>query len=111
MSEYKLLLKGGEEYLIDGVELRMFEESYPQVDVQKELGKMAAWCLANPQKRKTMRGIKRFVVAWLNRAPEKRKVVTQFAASHKPFEPEPPKQINREVGIERLAELKRAMKR
>lgn len=33
-----------------------------------ELGKMRIWCLANPDRRKTKRGLKRFVANWVSRA-------------------------------------------
>lgn len=38
---------------------------YPAVDILAELHKMAGWCDANPQKRKTKGGIQRFINGWL----------------------------------------------
>ena len=46
-------------------------EAYPRVDVQSELNKMHQWLLANPGKRKTQRGLPRFINSWLSRANEK----------------------------------------
>ena len=43
-------------------------DAYPGLDVERELAKMLAWLNANPRKRKTARGMPRFVVNWLNRA-------------------------------------------
>lgn len=39
--------------------------AYPAVDVEQELRKMGAWLDANPTKRKTKRGIDRFINTWL----------------------------------------------
>lgn len=36
--------------------------------VMDELGKMRIWCLANPDRRKTKRGLNRFVANWISRA-------------------------------------------
>lgn len=38
---------------------------YPDVDVQRQFDAMRRFCLDKPQKRKTLRGIKRFVTNWL----------------------------------------------
>lgn len=43
---------------------------YPAVDVPQELNAMAGWLDANKAKRKTPRGIKRFVNSWLARAQD-----------------------------------------
>lgn len=50
-----------------------YEELYPNVDVMQELRKMKGWLNANPTKRKTKRGIKRFVNSWLSREQDKPK--------------------------------------
>lgn len=44
---------------------------YPNVDVLQQLRNMAGWCDANPTKRKTRGGIKRFIAAWLAREQDK----------------------------------------
>ncbi len=57
-----------EEYEV-GKDLYMeYCDAYPEVDVLSELGKMRAWLLSNDQKRKTKRGMKRFINSWLSRA-------------------------------------------
>lgn len=40
---------------------------YPAIDVMQELRKMKDWCDSNPARRKTKRGIKRFISGWLMR--------------------------------------------
>lgn len=44
---------------------------YPNVDVKQQFNEMRSWCLSNPQKRKTKRGITRFVNSWLSREQDK----------------------------------------
>ena len=44
---------------------------FPAVDVLGELRKMVAWAEANPTRRKTDKGIRRFVVAWLGKEQDK----------------------------------------
>lgn len=43
------------------------QAAYPAVDVAATLPEIRAWCLANPQKRKTASGVYRFVQSWLAR--------------------------------------------
>lgn len=40
---------------------------FPGVDVMQALRGMKAWLLANPERQKTLRGIKRFITNWLER--------------------------------------------
>lgn len=42
-----------------------WESLYPAVDVSQQLRNMLGWCLANPEKRKTASGIRRFINSWL----------------------------------------------
>lgn len=42
-----------------------YSKLYPAVDVMQQLRNMVGWCNANPTKRKTKGGIKRFINAWL----------------------------------------------
>lgn len=51
--------------------ISLWENTYPAVDVRKELKKMAAWCDANITKRKTRRGIDRFINNWLSRTQDR----------------------------------------
>lgn len=48
-----------------------WQEDFPNIDVLAELHKMRAWSDANPNKRKTIKGVKRFVVSWLSRSQDK----------------------------------------
>lgn len=53
------------EYPITEADVEGWKDLYPAVDVMQELRKMKGWADANPTKRKTKAGIKRFINAWL----------------------------------------------
>jgi hypothetical protein len=57
-----------ETYQIDPQLLADMQECYPAIDVDRELVRMRAWLIANPDKKKTHRGMKRFINSWLSRA-------------------------------------------
>lgn len=58
---------------ITKAEVDEWKKLYPAVDVLQELRKMTAWCDANPTKRKTRKGIKAFIVNWLNKEQDRGK--------------------------------------
>lgn len=51
--------------------IAMWKETYPAVDVKQELKRMIAWLDSNPTKRKTRRGINRFINMWLSKEQDK----------------------------------------
>lgn len=65
-----LLLKDGTEYFVTKEQVEGWTPIYPAVDITQELGFMKAWCDANPGKRKTRGGIKRFINSWLKTAQD-----------------------------------------
>jgi len=66
-----MILNTGEEWQADDADIIQWQKTYPAVDVFAELAKMESWLDANPAKRKTSKGIKRFVNAWLSRAQDR----------------------------------------
>ena len=44
---------------------------YPNVEVKQQFNEMRAWCISNPSKRKTRRGVTKFVNSWLSREQDK----------------------------------------
>lgn len=58
-------------YDVPEPKISMWSETYPAVDVRQELRKMAAWLDSNPTKRKTRRGIERFINSWLSRQQDR----------------------------------------
>jgi hypothetical protein len=59
------------DWALPAKQLAAWVELYPALDVQLELNKAWAWVDANPSRRKTARGMPRFLVSWLNRAAPK----------------------------------------
>jgi len=53
------------EFAITGDQVDEWAAAYPAVDVMQELRKMRQWCIANPRKGKTRKGVLRFVTQWL----------------------------------------------
>ena len=66
-----LTLNDKTEYPVEKSKVLEWAELYPAVDVFGELRKMKGWLDANPTKRKTKRGIARFINGWLSREQDK----------------------------------------
>lgn len=57
-------------YGVPREKITLWRETYPAVDVEQELRRMVAWLDSNPTKRKTRRGIERFINSWLARTQD-----------------------------------------
>jgi hypothetical protein len=66
--EIYMILKSGKDWEPTVTDIRMMMRTYPNINLESELLKMEAWCYSNPGKRKTDRGILKFVNSWLSRA-------------------------------------------
>ena len=66
-----LPLNTGEEYPVFQRNIGEFAELYPAVDILQAMRGMRGWLLTNPAKRKTKRGINRFINSWLSREQDK----------------------------------------
>lgn len=62
-----LPLADGSEHGFTETQVAEWSAIFPGVDVLAAMGRMKAWLKANPTKRKTRRGVERFVVSWLGR--------------------------------------------
>ena len=67
---FTLPLNDGSSYEVTQSEIDEYSELYPAVDVAQEIRGMIGWIKANPTRRKTRRGIKRFMNSWLSRAQD-----------------------------------------
>ena len=63
-----MMLITGNTYQTEDADVIAWQRAYPKVDVHQELAAMESWLDANPAKRKTPKGIKRFINSWLSRA-------------------------------------------
>ena len=66
-----LPLNDSSEYPIFEEQVIQWADLYPAVNVIQQLRNMKGWLEANPTKRKTKKGISRFVNAWLTRIQDK----------------------------------------
>lgn len=66
-----LTLNDKSEYPIMQKDVDTWTELYPNVDVMQQLRNMRGWCMENPSKRKTAKGIRRFIVGWLSREQDR----------------------------------------
>lgn len=66
-----LILNDGTNYVVPQEDISLYIQTYPKVDVIQKLREMSLWCINNPQKRKTKRGIKRFIANWLSSEQDK----------------------------------------
>ena len=60
----------GNDYPICQSQIDDWADVFPAVDILADLKRMRAWLNANPTKRKTPRGIKRFIVTWLSKTQD-----------------------------------------
>lgn len=66
-----LILNDGSEWKPAQALFAEYVRLYPNVDVKQQFNVMRGWCISNPQKRKTRRGITRFVNSWLAREQDR----------------------------------------
>lgn len=62
-----VILNTGQEWRPTVEEYERYKRLYPAVDIAQAFREMSGWCDANPAKRKTAAGVKRFVNSWLSR--------------------------------------------
>lgn len=60
-------LKSGSFHSITDDKLTEYKKLFPNIDIEQEFRNMIAWSDANPQKRKTERGVDKFIASWLTR--------------------------------------------
>ena len=58
------------EYPVYDKDYAEWVELYPAVDIMQELRKMKGWLDSNPTRRKTVKGIRRFINNWLSKAQD-----------------------------------------
>ena len=61
-----IILNDGSEWRPTVADINEWRKFYSGIDVVRELGRMRQWCISNPAKRKTARGVRRFVTNWLD---------------------------------------------
>jgi hypothetical protein len=69
----RIILRDGTFFEVTSKIIKQFKMAYPGLDVESELGAIAAWNISNPSKRKTKSGIMRHINSWLSRASSERR--------------------------------------
>lgn len=69
--QIELPLNDGTMFPVTSGMVEEYKSLYPSVDVEQELRNMKGWCNSNPTKRKTKKGISRFINSWLARVQDK----------------------------------------
>ena len=64
-------LKDGSEFEVRESFVAELDRLYPNVEPKQTLREIRGWCIGNPAKLKTRRGIRRCIVAWFNREQAK----------------------------------------
>lgn len=57
----------GSEFVVTEADVTKWAPVYPAVDIRNAVLRMREWCLSNPTKRKTRRGVRGFITTWLGR--------------------------------------------
>ena len=52
---------------LTATDLDKLVEAYPETDVMAEIKAAVSWCHSNPRKRKTSRGMMKFLNTWMNK--------------------------------------------
>ena len=66
-----IILNDGTEWKPTKALFEEYKRLYPNVDVKQQFNVMRGWCISNPSKRKTKKGVTRFVNSWLSREQDK----------------------------------------
>lgn len=81
---FELPLNNGSKHGITQADIDEYRALYPAVDVDQEIRKMIGWLNANPERRKTKRGIKAFVNRWLSNQQDNAPASRQKTKSYRP---------------------------
>ncbi len=63
----RIPMVGGEEFEVRSSFVSELSRLYPAVDIPATLRQMRGWCIGNPTKLKTPRGIRKFITGWCER--------------------------------------------
>ena len=63
--------------------LARLEQAFPGIDIQLELSRASVWLDANPGKRKTARGLPRFINGWLTSCAQRKSILQAVSGAEK----------------------------
>lgn len=85
-----LILNDKSLYPVTAEQVKRWAELFPGVDIMQQLRNMAAWLESNPGRRKTKRGIQKFITGWLSREQDRSKGIFKPPTPVKPEIPQAP---------------------
>lgn len=89
-SVISLVLNDKSLYPVTAEQAKRWAELFPGVDIMQQLRNMAAWLESNPGRRKTKRGIQKFITGWLSREQDRSKGTFKPPTPVKPEIPQAP---------------------
>ncbi len=101
----KILLKDGTEAKVEDSWVHEWASLYWMDDITVAIEKARLWCLDNPQKRKTKRGLRAFLGNWIRRDC---RLKPQVRMVKQEIEPKP--EHNREIVSNHLNRMKELLK-
>ena len=82
-----------------------WKATYPGLDIEAECRKARAWIIANPEKRKTAKGMPRFLLRWFNRTVDSPQRIAPQTAKPPPAAPRPWSEVFAEQDEQRSKEI------
>jgi len=70
LTKYVFLIRGQKWWTLSEEKYQELKKAYPTYDVDCELRKMVHWCKVNKRRRKTAKGMYRFITNWVGRSEE-----------------------------------------
>jgi hypothetical protein len=68
-----MVTKTGEPFVLESDYLTRLKLTFPDVDLEQQFMEMELWLEANPSRRKTPGGMKRFITLWVSKADKEQK--------------------------------------
>jgi hypothetical protein len=88
------------DYPVSESDIAEWTSAFPAVDVPQQLAVARQWLIANPTRRKTKRGMRKFIVSWLDRRQNSGPAPQRTATGPPPYSG-PPRTVG-ELAIHRL---------
>lgn len=70
------LAKKGADFEVKQEDVEQWQDTFPGVDIIQALKRVRQWNIDNPKRRKTEKGIRKHISAWLDREQNKRPIIT-----------------------------------
>lgn len=89
LADHGFTLSNGSLWNPTVAKMHEWQATFPIMDLDAQLRLASQWCKDNPAKRKTERGMHRFLFSWLERAQNSNKALPLFQPNQQPKRPDP----------------------